>query len=446
MESGQVSRWNKKEGDKFTSGDIFCEVQTDKATVDFEAQDDGVVAKILAEAGTNEVKCGDPILIVVQDEGDVAAFKDYVLEGALSVSTSKAPAPAVESLPSSASDAASPAAPSSPPPGSAAAPVASAATTAAEGKIMASPLAFKLAKEQGYDIAAILGTGPGGRIIADDVREYVPMSSYVAATPAAATTVAAPAAAIQVSASPLPPDVGAGYTDYPLSQSALATATRLTQSKRNVPHYYLTVDLKLDALLKFRSSLNEALSTKKDDSPVISLNDLLLKAVACSMKTVPEANASWMDTFVRVYDNVDINVVVGGGEGLYAPVIKNVNSLGIRSIGDEFASVSRAAEEGTLTAEASAIGTFSVVNLGMYGIKSAAPIIMEPQACMLALGAAENRIIPKENPVDEIDVYQQSVLMTVTLSCDHRVVDGAVGAKWLSAFKNHVENPNTLLL
>jgi pyruvate dehydrogenase E2 component (dihydrolipoamide acetyltransferase) len=447
METGQISRWNKGAGDKFSPGDIFCEIQTDKATVDFEAQDEGVVAKILTEAGPKEVKCGDPIMVVVQDEDDVAAFENYVA-GATNntIPSAAATTPsAVEPAITASSTVSSP--PSSPLSQSTTTTVSS--SPAVSGKaVVASPLAFKLAKELGKDISAIMGTGPGGRIIADDVREYIPLSI---ATPVIATseTISSapppPSAAVALPTAALSPKVGEGFTDYPMLPSALEAAARLTQSKRNIPHYYLTIDLKLEPLLQLRQSLNESLTKQNKDEAQrhpISLNDLLIKAAACAMKTVPEANASWMDTFVRVYDNVDINVVVGGG---YTPLIRNVNQKGLAQIGADFTTLADKAAEETLTVEECAVGTFTIVNLGSYGIKSAAPIILEPQACMLALGVAENRIIPKEKPTDG-EIYQQSVMMTVTLSCDHRVVDGAVGAQWLSAFKSHVENPNTLLL
>jgi pyruvate dehydrogenase E2 component (dihydrolipoamide acetyltransferase) len=416
MEAGQIAKWNKETGDTFQAGDVFCEIQTDKATVDFEAQDDGIIAKILAPAGSADVKCGDPIVVIVQEPDDVAAFQNYA------VSSSSSNIPVAE--PTSATGVAAP-----PPAVTAPPPVASTTTTTtttSAGKLIASPLAFKLAKELGKDISAIQGTGPGGRVLADDVKEYIPMVS----TPNTATT---------TKILPERPIVGSGFVDYPLAPSAMESAARLTQAKRNIPHYYLTIDLKLDAMLQLRSSLTNTKSSSAA-STTISLNDLLLKAAACAMKAVPEANASWMDTFVRVYDNVDINVVVNGG---YTPLIRNVHQKGLVQIGTEFTTLLEKANEHTLEREDYAVGTFTVVNLGSYGIKSAASIIFEPQACLLTFGAAENRIVPNTNSEDSI--YQQAVMMTATLSCDHRVIDGAVGAQWLSAFKSHVENPNTLL-
>lgn len=433
-----------KEGDAFGAGDIFCSVETDKATVDFEAQDEGVLAKILVEAGGGaEIKVGDPIMVIVDSEDDVSAFKDFKAE----------PAAAAQAEPAAA------AAPPPPPPPEAPAPApeAAAPSTAAGGRVVASPLAHLLAKEMGYDIGAIAGTGPGGRIIAADVKEFVP--SAAAAAAAAASDVQAPAQAAMAEASASPgaaaaaatPVVGEGYKDYPLSDQAREVATRLMQSKRNVPHYYLTVDVSVDELLQLRSKLNDAIGSSSEDAPSIGVYELLLKAAAMSMKAVPSANASWMDSVVRVYDSVDINVVVGSGDALTTPVIRDCAGKGVRKISQELhGAVSVLEDQSSETAADAAsgdvgVGSFTVVNLGMYGIKSCAPIIREPQSCALAIGSLENRIVPNDDP-DSEEIYKESVVFTATLSCDHRVVDGAVGAQWLSAFKSHVENPSTLLL
>jgi pyruvate dehydrogenase E2 component (dihydrolipoamide acetyltransferase) len=446
MESGSISAWNVEEGGSFAAGDVICSVETDKATVDFEAQDDGVIAKILADAGSGEINCGTPIMVTVEDEGDVAAFKDFVVEAGAAPAEPAAPAPApVEE------------APAAPTPAPAAAAPTPAAPSAPSGeRVFASPRAHTLAKQKGYgDISAlrIVGSGPGGRIIAEDVLNYDPATApaAVAAEPVTAAAAAPAAAAVAPTAAPLPePTVGPGYTDYSLPASALELASRLHTSKQNVPHYYLTIDLTLDSLMELRSNLNGTMKLGEEDSG-ITVNDLLMKAAAAAMKTVPAANASWMDSFVRVYDSVDINVVVGNGSSLYAPVIRDVGRKGLKAVSDEAATAASVVEGGDDAADPTTIpgfgdvGTFTMVNLGMFGVKSAAPIIREPQACALALGVIENRIVPNDDAESE-EIYKESVMMTATLSCDHRVVDGAVGAQWLSAFKNHVENPVTLLL
>ena len=449
MESGSISSWNVEEGGSFSAGDSICSIETDKATVDFEAQDDGVVAKIIVQAGGGEINCGTPIMVTVEDEGDVAAFKDFVVEE--SASSGQQPAAVVEEAPP-----APVAAPPTPSPPSSTAAVPAAVPTGE--RVFASPRAHTLAKQKGYgEISAlrIVGTGPGGRIVAQDVLDYDPSTAAPAVATEAVSTAAPTTAATTPTAAtpstPLPePVVGAGYTDYSLPASALELAARLHTSKQNVPHYYLTIDLTLDSLLDLRSNLNSTMKLDEDDSG-ITVNDLFMKAAAAAMKTVPAANASWMDTFVRVYDSVDINVVVGNGSSLYAPVIRDVGRKGLKAVSDDVATATSVVEGGDEGSDPTTVpgfgdvGTFTMVNLGMFGVKSCAPIIREPQACALALGVIENRIVPNDD-VESEEIYKESVMMTATLSCDHRVVDGAVGAQWLSAFKNHVENPVTLLL
>lgn len=448
MESGTISSWNIKEGSSFAAGDVLCSVETDKATVDFEAQDEGVVAKIIVQAGSGEIPCGNPIMVTVQDEADVPAFKDFTVTAAAPAAAAAVAAPQPVAV----------AAQSTPPPPVAAAAASSTPTSIASAgeHVFASPRAHTLAKEMGYGAISalrIVGTGPGGRIIAQDVLDYDPstaaavqtvISAAATPTPAAATTTTSPAA-------PLPPPiVGAGYTDYTLPTLALELASRLHASKQNVPHYYLTIDLTLDSLLDMRSTLNSTMKLDEGNGG-ITVNDLLMKAAAAAMKTVPAANSSWMGSFVRVYDSVDINVVVGNGSTLYSPVIRDVGRKGLKAVSDDVATATSVVEGGVEGSDPTTVpgfgdvGTFTMINLGMYGVKSCAPIIREPQACALALGVIENRIVPNDNAKSE-EIYKESVMMTATLSCDHRVVDGAVGAQWLSAFKKHVENPVTLLL
>jgi len=427
MESGTIASWTLGEGDSFGPGDVLCSVETDKATVDFEAQDDGVVAKILADAGPDEIQCGHPIMITVEDEDDVGAFKDYKIEEAVTAEAS--PAPPAEAAPVQSS---SPA-PTPPPAAPTAAAALSSSPSSSSGRVIASPLAHLLAKEMSHDLSQISGTGPGGRIIAADVREFIPSA---AATAAATTGETAAAAAPGVTLAP--PQPGDGFTDYPISQSSKEVAARLAQSKRNVPHYYLTVDICMDGVLAMNSKLAPSLG----EDASLGTYEFMIKAAAASMKAVPAANASWMDTVVRVYDSVDVNVVVGSGDDLYTPILRNCGDKGLRSISDDLKSAMSSYDNDEVTSDFASMGTMTIMNLGMFGVKSCAPIIREPQAIALAVGALENRIVPGDG--DEL--YKSSVMMTATLSCDHRVVDGAVGAQWLSAFKSHLEDPTTLLL
>lgn len=422
METGTIGSWNMEEGDSFGPGDVICSIETDKATVDFEAQDDGVIARILKEAGADEIEVGVPIMITVEEEADAAAFKNYVVEDS-------APAPAAAA-----------AAPTETPPAAAAppapVPAAVAVPSPAGGRVIASPLAHMISNDMGYDISAIPGSGPGGRIIAADVRDYIP--SAAAAAVSTGIDALAPAQAVMATASPI---TGAGFTDYPISDSHREVSARLAQSKRNVPHYYLTVDICMDAVLKLRKELSGAVGEEEG----LGAYEFIIKAAAKSMQAVPAANASWMDSAIRVYDSVDMNVVVGSGDKLYTPLIRNCGSKGLKAISDELNTAVSAVETGEFSSEFASVGTFTIMNLGMYGVKSCAPIIREPQACALALGAMENRIVPNDDP-DSEEIYKESVVMTATMSLDHRVVDGAAGAPWLSAFKNYLESPTTLLL
>jgi len=455
MESGTIASWKIKEGDSYRAGDVLCEVETDKATVSFEAQDDGILAKILVSGG-KEIKVGEPIMVTVDNLKDVPAFQSFVPGGSAPTASK--------------SDVAETVAPSSPPPSSSAstnisttAPAPASSAPSSGGRVIASPLAWTLAKDKGINLTSmpISGSGPGGRIIAADVKEFVPpmvhQVSDLSTTPiTTATPVSSkisPTATISKPTSvPAQTTAGiGGYTDYPLSESAQLMAAQLTASKQTVPHYYLTVDICLDKLVELRSTLNKALGNNSSGSlgtkSSITLNDLLIKAAAVSMKSCPTANASWLGHAVRVYDSVDVNLVMGNGDSLYAPVIRNVGGKGLVSISDEIASALVQIQEKTVSSEAfSAVGTVTIMNLGMYGIKSCAPIIRQPQAVALALGAAENRIVPNDDDKEGAEIYKTSVMLTATLSCDHRVVDGAVGAQWLSAFKAAIENPATLLL
>ncbi len=441
MEAGTIASWVKKEGESFGPGDVLCEVETDKAVVSFDAQDEGVLAKILMQAGSGEVKVGQPIMIIVEDANDVAAFADYTPDAApATVAPVKTAAPAAPAAPAARAP--------SPPPISTPAPASAAAGVSLlghPGRVFASPLAKTLAEQMGHDLRAIPGTGPNGRVVAADVREYVPAvvseQTAVAAAPApsatpAAATAAAPAMHV---AAPIP---GVGFTDYPLSEASKAVAAKLTVAKQTVPHYYLTVDLQLGKLLGLRETLNKEVGEKGS----LSVNDFLLKAAALASKKVPEANASWHGEFVRQYHAVDINLMIGVGDGLLAPVVRNVDTKGLRALSAEVAGLVAGAEGGDLSSEALQSGTFTLVNVGMYGVKSVAPIVSLPQSCVLGVGAIENRVVPAVAPEEGEEVYTVVPGVTVTLSCDHRVIDGAVGAQWLSAFKSLVEDPVTLLL
>jgi len=403
MEAGSIAKWSVEEGEAFSAGDVIAEIQTDKATVDFEAQDDAVLAKILVPSGDSEVNVGDPICVFVEDEDDVAAFASFTPSAG-----SDAPAPESTPVPVTETPAPAPTPVSSitPPP----------VSVESDGRVVASPLAHKLAKEMGVALPQISGTGPNGRILADDVREFIPLAVDVAAPTSIATSDPAVDASIPAAAF-----ASSDFTDYATSEGQQRLAAALAGQKQNVPHYYLTVDVNLDNIVEFRKANNNS----------VSVNGMLLKAAVCALKDCPVMNARWMDSFVRMYHEVALEYVLPDK----SIVINNAAAKGVTEIDASIVDGDQSSEGGA--------GTFSVVNLGMYGVKAAAPIIKPGQSAILGLGAAENRVVPSSVEGEE---YSTSVMATATLSCDHRVVDGAVGAQWLAAFKGYVENPMSMIL
>jgi len=408
MEKGNLAKWCKKVGDQVEPGDILAEVETDKATVDFEMQEDGYVAKLLVEEGAQDIALGELVAILVEDEDDVAAFKDYKPE-----STSEAShAPVKEAAPSTpepAQTTSSPAAPTQ-----AATPSPAVTRKASGDRVIASPFARKLASEGGIDISTIAGTGPGGRIVAADLDG------------------ASSAAQAFVSSAP----ASIAYEDIPVSQVRKVIAKRLSESKETIPHYYVTVDAEADKLLKLRSMLNTHSESK------ISVNDMIIKATSLASKKVPQTNSSWQGDFIRQYSNVDVSVAVSTPTGLITPIIKEANLKGLETISAEMKDLAARARENKLKLDEFQGGTISVSNLGMFGVSHFSAIINPPQACILAIGGSQQRVLPG----DEEGKYRTANVISFTLSSDHRVVDGAEAAIWGQHFKKYIENPELMLL
>jgi pyruvate dehydrogenase E2 component (dihydrolipoamide acetyltransferase) len=420
MQAGIIGKWLLKEGDSASPGDALAEIETDKASMAFECTDDLVIAKLLVPEGA-EVAVGAPIMVTVEEGEDISAFANFEAPAAAAAAAPATPALApVPSTPPPTPAAASPVASTSVP---TSAPVVSRPDGA---RIFASPLAKRLARDAGIDLGNVQGSGPNGRIIAEDVK-----SAPTGATGVVSQRNMLPQAHMHT---------GEGstgvYSDFELSALASAVAARYTHAKQVVPHYYLSIDLNLEKLVSMRNDLGEDMS----------LTNFFVKAAASAMETVPDVNGSWMDTFVRRYDQVDINLVMGTGDGLITPVIRDVGGKGIQELSDELNALEDSLfddEEGEVISSTSEIapGTFSIHNLGMYGVKAAAPIVLPPQACALALGTITETVVPC--PINKWKVVP---MMTATLSNDHRVVDGAIAAQWLSAFKTLVENPVGLML
>ena len=428
MTEGNVASWFKDEGDSVQAGDILCEIETDKATMEVEATDEGTLGRIVAPAGSENVPVNAVIGLILEEGEDSSA-----LEGAAAAAPAPAPATPPAEAPAEPAPAVAPAggdgaAAAKPAPAAAPAPAAPAREPGA--RIFASPLARRMAKQAGLALEAIAGTGPGGRIVKADIEAAI---AAQAAAPAAAAPAPAPAAA----PAPAPAIPAAAYQDAPASTMRKVIAQRLQEAKREVPHFYLTVDCTVDALLETRAELNG-----RSDDYKLSVNDFVIRAAALALRKVPAANASWIDGALRQYSSVDVSVAVAIEDGLVTPIVRNADGKGLAEISAEvreLAARARAKPMG-LAPEEYQGGTFSVSNLGMYGIREFAAIINPPQAMILAVGTAEQRPVVKDGAL------AVATQMSCTLSVDHRVVDGALGATFLQAFRGLIEDPLTMLL
>jgi len=425
MELGTIVSWEKKEGDQVSEGDLLCEIETDKATMGFETPEEGYLAKIIIQAGSKDIPIGKLLCIIVENQEDVAKFKDFVDDGTSTEASAPAPAAAAPA----AATPAPPPPPPPPPPAAAAAP-APAAPVAAKpssgGRPFASPAAKKLAAERGLDLTLVqAGSGMDGMITSKDVEKFKAAPAVAAPAPMAAATTAFPGLTGPV-------------TDIEASSVRKVIAKRLQQSKQTVPHYYLTVECNMDNTMKLRQEIN---TTYDKEGVKLSVNDFIIKAAALSCKRVPACNSAWMETFIRQHNTVDMSVAVDTGNGLITPIVKGAESKGLAEISQTVRELAARAKEGKLQPQEFQGGSFTISNLGMFGINQFTAIINPPQACILAVGGTEKKVVA--GPDGEPKVVN---MMRVTMSCDHRVVDGAVGAQWLQHFKKFVENPQSMLL
>ena len=480
MEEGVLVRWTKKEGDKVSPGDLVAEVETDKANMDFNIEDEGVLLKFLVKEG-DTVKLGAPVAIIGKAGEDIAALVEQAKAGGGAAAAAPAAAsPAKpEPVPAKAEPAAKPAAapaklavaapakPAAAPAKPAAKPAArpaeppaakpaAAPAAAPGGRLLASPLAKTLAIELGIDLRQVTGTGPGGRIVERDVRSAAeggsgnnghaaaPEAAAADAGDAAAAEAEAPAAeapaaasqALAVRARPAAEDSDADWTDAPASNMRKRIAQRMTEAKRDVPHIYLMRELDAAPLLAYRERLNQLVG----DKAKISVNDLVVKAVALALRRMPECNASWQGDAIRHFHRVHIGVAVAIPEGLVTPVVRDADAKGIGSIAAEIRDLADRARKRALKVHEIQGSTFSVSNLGMFGIERFTAIINPPEAGILAVGA-----------VHDVAVVDRGAIvpgkrMTVSMSCDHRVIDGALGARWLTVLAELIEKPESLAL
>ncbi|KAF9499771.1 pyruvate dehydrogenase [Pleurotus eryngii] len=416
MTEGGIASWKKKEGESFSTGDVLLEIETDKATIDVEAQDDGIMAKIITPDGSKNVQVGSVIAILAEEGDDLSGAAELASKASSQVAAPKDDSPppppkAEEPKPSE----------SKPEPKA----ESSKSELPSGDRIFASPIAKKIALERGIPLAKVKGTGPDGRIIREDVESYTP-----AAAPAA--TAAQPAAA------QLPLD----YVDAPISNMRRTIGTRLTQSKQELPHYYVTSEINMDKVLKLREVFNKTLGDK-DKSAKLSVNDFILKAVSCALADVPEANSAWLGEVIRTYKKADISVAVATPTGLITPIVRDVGGKGLASISAETKALAKKARDGKLAPAEYQGGTFTVSNLGMYDVSHFTAIINPPQSCILAVGSTQATLVPAP---EEERGFKTAQIMKVTLSSDHRTVDGAVAARWMAAFKGYLENPLTFML
>ncbi|EFA08008.1 Dihydrolipoyllysine-residue acetyltransferase component of pyruvate dehydrogenase complex, mitochondrial-like Protein [Tribolium castaneum] len=388
MELGTIVSWDKKEGDRLNEGDLLAEIETDKATMGFETPEEGYLAKILVPAGTKDVPIGKLVCIIVENEADVAAFKDFKDDGAAAAPPKPAATPAPEA----------PAAAPTPPP----VPASPVPPPAASDRVYVSPMAKRLAEQRNIRLQG-KGTGLFGSVTSADLE------GMAAGAPAAA---------------PPPPST---------------IAKRLVQSKQNVPHYYLTIECNVDKLLKLRSRFNKKF---EKEGVKLSVNDFIIKAVALACKKVPEANSAWMDSVIRQYSSVDVSVAVSTDRGLITPIVFGADGKGVLDINKIVKSLAAKARDGKLQPQEYQGGTISVSNLGMFGVDQFCAIINPPQSCILAVGTTAKRLVPDESEKG----FKESQFISVTLSSDHRVVDGAVGAQWLKWLRQFLEDPESMIL
>ena len=418
MEEGVLAKWHVKVGDVVSAGDVIAEIETDKATMEVEAVDEGEITDILVAEGTEGVKVNTPIARL-KDEGGAAAPQKSEKPAAKAEETPKAAPAAVEAPKASAPVAPAPAAPKSD----------------SGERIFSSPLARRIAAQNGVDLKSIKGTGPHGRIVKRDVEA----AGKGAAQPAAATTAAAATSGIaprQVQSLAQMGIPDGSYDLIPLDGMKKAVARRMVDSIQNVPHFPLFIDCEIDQLMAVRAKVNKMLEPQ---GIKVSVNDFIIKAAALALKMVPEANASYTPEGIAMHHNADVSMAVAIDGGLITPIIRKAETKGLAQIATESKDLAKRARERKLKPEEFQGGTFSVSNLGMFGIKQFTSIINEPQGCIMSVGAGEQRAVVKNGQI------VPATVMTVTLTCDHRVVDGATGARFLQAFKPLIEDPVAML-
>jgi pyruvate dehydrogenase E2 component (dihydrolipoamide acetyltransferase) len=406
MTEGTLSRWLKKEGEDVRAGDVIAEIETDKATMEVEAVDEGVLGKILVADGTEGVKVNEPIAILVDQGEAVPAGAPPPAKPATAPPKPETKAEPPKPIPQSGNG-----------------------HDQSGERIFVSPLARRMARQAGIDLAALKGSGPNGRIVKVDIEAALQKGTPPAPQPTPAAPTAPPSAPI-----------AAPHKLVPHSSVRKVIARRLTEAKSTIPHFYVSMDVEIDALIRLMNELNEKSPKDGPDAYLITINDLVIKASAATLRRVPTVNAGWTDDGMALFDDVDISVAVAIPDGLITPIIRKADQKGLATISREMKDLAGRARSGKLKPEEFQGGGFSISNMGMFGVTEFAAIINPPQAAILAVAAGQKR------PVVKNDSLSIATVMTCTLSVDHRVVDGALGARWLREFKRIVEDPLSLLL
>ena len=444
MTEGNLAKWHKKVGDTVKAGDVIAEIETDKATMEVEAVDEGVMGELVVPEGAQGVKVNAVIARLLGEGEDKGALKKTEAKAptgqapvAPPIAGGPSPAPQAGPAPKApAKPAAEPAMPADPKTTPASAPKASAPAPASNGhdRVFASPLARRMAAQAGIDIGRVKGTGPHGRIVKVDIDAALKGGASVRAPgPAAAPkppTMAATPSMAQVAALA----GNAPYTPVPHTGMRRTIARRLTEVQQNVPVFYLTVDCEIDALLKARAEVNAQVESK------VSVNDFVIKAAALALRKVPAVNASWSEDAVLRWNSVDVSVAVALEDGLITPIIRHADQKGLAQISAEMKDLASRAKANKLKLEEFQGGTFSISNLGMFGVSEFTAVINPPQSCILAVAAGV------QQPVVRNGAVTTATIMRCTISCDHRVVDGATSAQFMNAFKKYIESPVTMLL
>jgi pyruvate dehydrogenase E2 component (dihydrolipoamide acetyltransferase) len=429
MTEGKLAKWHVKVGDTVKSGQVMCEIETDKATMEVEAVDEGKIGQIVVPEGAEGVAV-NAVIAILLEEGETAVPAGAAPAPAPAPKPAAPAAPPATPKPAVAAAAAAPA-PAAPAAPAAQAPAAKPAVVPSGGRIFASPLAKRIAAEKGLDLSRITGSGPNGRIVKADVESAKPGAAAAAAPVAAGAPKAAPPSVGQ------PVFVAPGDTRVPHTSIRKVIARRMLESKQTVPHFYLTVDLEIDALLAARQAIN-AVAEKKGSK--VSVNDMVIKACAKALRDHPECNASWTEDEMIQYGAVDISVAVATDRGLITPIVRNADMKGLAQIASEMKDLAARAKIGKLKLDEFQGGGFTISNLGMFGINSFSAIINPPQAMILAVGMGEERAVARKGQV----VVRN--MMSCTLAVDHRVVDGAMGAQYLQTLRAYVEQPAAMLV